>query len=379
MEFNFTDEQMMLKETVRKMVDEKIAPAAIENDKEKRFAAESIRLLADHGLLGLVIPEEYGGSGSDYVTYVMVNEEISRGDISTSTIMFTHTLGLTPILNFGSEEQKQMYLPDLAKGKKIAAFGLTEPSSGSDVSKTRTRALLNGNEFTINGTKHFISNASLADTYSVFVMTDKEAGLKGLSCLIVEKGTPGFSFGRHHDKMGIRGAVAGELIFEDCKVSDKNLLSGLGKGNAILMDGIFSSRPSVAAQAVGLSQCALDSAIAYAKTREQFGRTIIQHQAIQWMIADMHVDINAGRGLMYKAARAIDEKSKTWMMDATVAKLFCTEMSHRVVHKALQIHGGYGYMKEFAIERLYRDQRILELYEGTSELHRWFIAAQLSR
>jgi len=379
MDFNFSDEQNLLRDTVKRMVAEKIAPAAIENDVEGKVAIDSIKLLGDHELLGLVVPEKYGGAGLDYVTYVMVNEEISRGDISTTTILFTHTLGLTPILNFGSEEQKEKYLPPLAKGEKLTAFGLTEPSSGSDVSKTLTTAVLDGNEYVLNGTKHFISNAGVAETYSIFASTDKSAGLKGLSCFIVEKGTPGFSFGSHHNKMGMRGAVAGELIFEDCRIPAENLVAGLGKGNAILMNGIFSSRPSVAAQGVGLAQGALDAALSYAKTREQFGAPIIRHQAIQWKLADMYVDIDAGRGLLYKAARSLDENKKTWMMDATVAKLYCTEMSHRVVHSALQIHGGYGYMKDFPIERLYRDQRILELYEGTSEMHRWFIAAQLSR
>lgn len=379
MEFKLNDEQMLLKNSIKKMVDKEIAPAAVENDAQNKVATENVKLLAENGILGMVVPEEYGGGGTDYVTYVMANEEISRGDISTSTILFTHTLGLTPILNFGNEKQKEQYLPVLAKGEKLAAFALTEPSSGSDISKTLTTAVLDGDEYILKGTKHFISNAGVADIYTVFASTDKSAGLKGLSCFIVEKDTPGFTFGSHHNKMGLRGAAAGELVFDNCRIPKENLINDIGMGNRILMDGIFSSRPSVAAQGVGLAQGAMEQAIAYAKTREQFGSPIIQHQAIQWMVTDMYVDINAGRWLMYKAAKSIDEKEKTWMMDATTAKLFCSEMSHRVVHKALQIHGGYGYMKDFPIERLYRDQRILELYEGTSEVHRWFIAAQLSR
>jgi len=379
MDFNFTEEQLMLKNIVKKMVDEKIAPASLENDASGTVAKESVELLAKQGLMGITIPQTYGGQGLDYVTYNMVIEEVSKGDVSTSTIMFTHTLGLAGILKFGNEEQRRKHLPALAKGEKLAAFGLTEPESGSDIAQTRSTAVQDGDGFVINGNKHFISNAGAAEVYTVYVSTDKAAGLKGLSCFIVEKGTPGFDFGRHENKMGIRGAIAGELIFDKCRVPKENLVGKLGDGYTVMINAMFSSRPSVGAQGVGLAQSALEKAIEHAKVRIQYGSPIIRHQLIQGMVADMYTEINAARLLVFDASKAIDEGKKDWMLRATMAKLFATEMSHRVVHKALQIHGGYGYMKDYSIERYYRDQRILELYEGTNELHRLFISGQLSR
>lgn len=379
MDFKFTEEQLMLKDMVKRMVDEKIAPAAIENDKNGAMAKESIDLLAKQGLMGMKIPSKYGGQGVDYVTYNMVIEEISKGDVSTTTIMFTHNAGLYGILKYGNENQREKYLPDLATGRKIAAFALTEPESGSDTVKTKTTAITDADGFVLNGLKHFISNAEAADIYTVYAMTDKSAGLKGLSCFALEKGTEGFTFGKHEEKMGLRGSIAGELIFDNCRIPKDNLVGNFGDGYKIAIEAIFASRPSVGAQAVGLGQSSLDKAIGYAKVRIQYGSPIIQHQLIRCMMADMHTEISAARLLVFDASSAIDEGKKDWMMKAAVAKLFATEMSHRVVHKALQIHGGYGYMKDYEIERYYRDQRVLEIYEGTNEIHRLFIAGQLSR
>lgn len=379
MDFNFTEEQLMLKNTVKKMVDDKIAPAAVDNDVNGTMAKESIDLLAKQGLMGITIPTKYGGQGLDYVTYNMLIEEISKGDVSTSTIMFTHTLGLFGILKYGTEEQKNKYLPALAKGERIAAFGLTEPQSGSDIAQTKSNGVLEGDHFVLNGLKHFISNAETAEVYTIYAVTDKSSGLKGLSCFILEKGTAGFTFGRHENKMGIRGALAGELIFDNCRIPKGNLVGNPGDGYTIMLNAMFSSRPSVGAQGVGLAQSALDTAIAYAKVRVQYGSPIIRHQLIQGMMADMYTEISAARLLVFDASKAIDEAKKDWMLKATVAKLFATEVCHKAVHKSLQIHGGYGYMKDYPIERYYRDQRILELYEGTNELHRLFIVGQLSR
>jgi len=379
MDFSFTEEQLLLRETVHKMVVDKIAPAAVENDKNNTFAKESADLLAKQGLLGITIPEKYGGQGLDYLTLSIVAEEISKGDAATAAIMGASNLGFSGILRYGNEEQKRTYLPGLAKGEKLAAFGLTEPSSGSDIAQTLSTGVIDGDHVILNGTKHFITNGEVAQIYTVYVYTNKEAFLRGLSCFIVEKGTPGFSFGKHEDKMGMRGAQVAELVFEDCKVPMKNLVGNMGDGYEIMLDAMFSCRAVIGSQAVGLAQGALDLAIAYGKQRIQYGKPIVKHQAIQFMLADMYAEINAGRYLAYNAARSIDEKKKDWRMKATAAKLFCSEMSHRVVHKALQIHGGYGYMKEFPIERIYRDQRLIEIYEGTSELNRFFLGAQLGR
>lgn len=379
MEFNLTEEQVLLKKTVRKLVLDKIAPAAAKNDRNNTFAKESADLLAKQGLMGIVIPEEYGGQGSDYLTLAIVSEEISKGDVSTATIMGGSGLGYSAILRYGSEEQKKTYLPALAKGEKLAAFALTEPSSGSDIAQTLSTGVLQGESIILNGTKHFITNGEVAEIYTVFVYTNKEALLRGLSCFVVEKGTPGFTFGKHEDKMGMRGAQVAELIFGDCKIPKTNLVGNLGDGYQIMIDAMFIGRAIVASNAVGLAQGALDLAIAYGKQRIQYGKPIVKHQAIQFMLADMYTELNAGRYLTYNAARSVDEKNNDWKMKTTAAKLFCSEMAHRVVHKALQIHGGYGYIKELPIERFYRDQRILEIFEGTNELNRFFLGAQLGK
>jgi butyryl-CoA dehydrogenase len=379
MDFNFSEEQLMLKETLRKIVVEKISPAAMENDLNNVFAKESVDLIGRQGLLGVIIPVEYGGQGLDYLTLSIVVEEISRGDASLGAIIGAHTLGVTGILYFGNEKQKKSYLAGLASGEKLAAFGLTEPSSGSDVAEAKSTGVVKGEDVILNGTKHFITNGGVADIYLVYVYTSKKDRLRGLSCFIVEKGTAGFSFGKHENKMGMRGAQVSEIIFEDCKIPKSNLVGELGNGYTIMLRSVFAGRIVIASQAVGLGQGALDMAISYGKQRIQFGKPVIKHQAIQFMFADMYTELNAARFLTYNAARSLDENKKDWMMKTTAAKLFASEMAHKVVHKALQIHGGYGYMKEFPIERLYRDQRLIEIYEGTSELHRYYLGAQLGK
>ena len=379
MDFSLTEEQLMLKETVRKMVVDKIAQFAVENDRNNTFAKESVDLLAKQGLMGIVIPEEYGGPGLDYFTLCLVVEELSKGDAAAAAIMAANNLGFSGILRHGNEEQKKTYLPQIAEGEKLAAFALTEHSSGSDISQTLSTGVVDGDHVILNGTKHFITNGEVAEVYTVYVYTDKDALLRGLSCFIVEKGTPGFSFGKHEDKMGMRGAKVSELIFEDCRVPMKNLVGNLGDGYQVMLDSMFSCRAVIGSQALGLAQGALDLAIAYGKQRIQYGKPVTKHQAIQFMLADMYTEINAGRYLAYNAARSIDKKEKDWRMKTSASKLFCSEMAHRVVHKALQIHGGYGYMKEFPIERIYRDQRLIEIYEGTNELNRLFIGSQLGK
>jgi len=379
MDFNLSDEQKMLQESIRKMVDDKIRPAAVVNDEENRFALESAELMAEQGLMGILIPEKYGGQGLDYVTMLVAVEEVARGDVSAATILGASTLGFSPILEFGNEEQKKKFLPDLASGKKLAACAYTESESGSDISQTLSTGNIDGEYVVLNGTKHFITNGERAEIYTVYVYTNKKDGIKGLSCFIVEKGSEGFFFGKHENKMGMRGAQVAELIFEDCRIPKRNLVGNLGDGYRIIFDSMLRCRIEIGGLAVGLAQEAMDLAIDYAKRRVQFGKPIIKHQAIQFMLADMYTEINAARCLAYNAAASIDENKQDWMMKATAVKLFASEMAHRVVSKALQIHGGYGYMKEYPIERLYRDQRLLEIYEGTSEMHRLFLGTQLGK
>jgi short-chain 2-methylacyl-CoA dehydrogenase len=373
--FDLTEEQELVRRTVRDFAEQKVAPVAEELDREHRFPYELVAELAELGLMGMTIPEEYGGGGSDTVSYAIAIEELTRIDSSVAITVAAHTsLGTMPIFLFGNEEQKREWLPNLASGKKLAAFGLTEPGAGSDASASRTRAELRDGEWVVNGSKIFITNAGT--DISACVTITALTGEGEISNLIVPNGTPGYEISAPMEKLGWRASDTRELSFKDTRVPEGNLLGERGQGFRQFLEILDGGRISVAAMGVGLAQGAYDLAFRYAQEREQFGKAIASFQAIQFQLADMAVEIEAGRNLVYKAAWLKDE-GRPFAKEAAMAKLYTGELSHRVVNQALQIHGGYGYMDESAISRLYRDQKILEIGEGTNEVQRMVIARHL--
>ena len=375
MNFDLTEEQELVRRTVRDFAEQKVAPVAEELDREHRFPYELVAELAELGLMGMTIPEEYGGGGSDTVSYAIAIEELTRIDSSVAITVAAHTsLGTMPIFLFGNEEQKREWLPNLASGKKLAAFGLTEPGAGSDASASRTRAELRDGEWVVNGSKIFITNAGT--DISACVTITALTGEGEISNLIVPNGTPGYEISAPMEKLGWRASDTRELSFKDTRVPEGNLLGPRGEGFRQFLEILDGGRISVAAMGVGLAQGAYDLAFRYAQEREQFGKPIASFQAIQFQLADMAVEIEAGRNLVYKAAWLKDER-RLFAKEAAMAKLYTGELSHRVVNQALQIHGGYGYMQESAISRLYRDQKILEIGEGTNEVQRMVIARHL--
>ena len=375
MNFDLTEEQQLVRDTVRTFARERVAPVAAELDRSQRFPYELVAELAELGLMGMTIPEEYGGAGADIVSYAIVVEELTRIDSSVAiTLAAHHSLGTLPIYYFGSEEQKQRWLPDLASGKRLAAFGLTEPGAGSDAGATRTTAELRDGEWTINGSKIFITNAG-TDITSCVTITAR-TGDDEISNIVVENGTPGYTISAPMHKLGWRASDTRELSFENCRVPEGNLLGPRGQGFRQFLEILDGGRISVAAMGVGLAQGAYDLAYDYAKQREQFGKPIARFQAVQFKLADMATEIEAGRALVQKAAWLKDE-GRDFAREAAMAKLYTGELSHRVASAALQIHGGYGYMEESAIARLYRDQKILEIGEGTNEVQRMVIARHL--
>ena len=379
MQFGLNEEQLAVKRAARRLAQEKFAPLAAEIDETGEFPWENIRLLRESGFIGMAFPEQYGGGGADHLSHIVVKEEISQACLSTCTIMAAQYLGSVPLMLAGSPEQKEEYLPRLASGEILAAFGLTESGAGSDAGKITSTAIPYKNGYKINGTKCFVTNGGEADFYVVFAKTDAHAGVRGISAFIVEKGTPGFKFGKKENKMGIRASATRELIFEDCFIPSVNLLGEQGTGYKLALRTLDLTRPGVGAEAVGVAQAALDASIKYASERVVFGGPLVDKQSIAFMLADMATEIEAARMLVYKVAALIDSGKPRFTLESSQAKLFASEMAHRVVHKAVQIHGGYGYMKEFSVERLYRDQRITELYEGTSEIQRLVIAGNLLR
>jgi short/branched chain acyl-CoA dehydrogenase len=373
--FDLSPEHELVRRTVREFSETKVAPVAEELDREQRFPYELVSELADLGLMGMPIPEEYGGGGADTLSYAIAVEELTRIDSSVAITLAAHTsLGTMPIFLFGSEEQKRQWLPDLASGRKLAAFGLTEPGAGSDAAASRTTAELRDGQWVINGSKIFITNAG-TDITSCVTITAR-TGDEEISNLIVPNGTPGYEISAPMHKLGWRASDTRELSFKDCAVPEENLLGEVGKGFQQFLEILDGGRISVAAMGVGLAQGAYDLAVAYAKEREQFGKPIAQFQAVQFQLADMAVEIEAGRALTYKAAWLKDE-GRQFAKEAAMAKLYTGELSHRVANAALQIHGGYGFMDESAISRLYRDQKILEIGEGTNEVQRMVIARHL--
>ena len=377
MEFGYSKEQVLLREMYKKFAETEIKPLAEELDEEERFPVESIPKLARYGFMGIPFPKEYGGAGGNYLTYAMAVEELGKVCATTAVIVSAHTsLCAGPIYYFGTEEQKQKYLVPLAKGEKIGAFGLTEPSAGTDSSMQQTTAVLDGDEYVLNGTKVFITNAGYADIYVVIAMTDKSKGNKGISAFIVEKGTPGFSVGKKERKMGIRGSATCDLIFENCRIPKENLLGKEGQGFKIAMQTLDGGRIGIASQALGLGEGAVNEAVKYTQERVQFGRRLSQFQNTQFQLADMHTRMQAAQYLVYAAAMK-KQLHEDYSMDASMAKLFAAEAASDVTRRAVQLFGGYGYTREYPVERMMRDAKITEIYEGTSEVQRMVISSHL--
>jgi len=377
MDFQLTEEQEMIRKMARDFAEKEIAPIAKETDERGEFPWEVIRKMAALGFLGLPFPEEYGGAGADSVSFAIVMEEIARACGSTAITLDAHiSLACEAIYQFGSEEQKRKYLVPLARGEKLGAFALTEPEAGSDAAAIKTRAVLSGDEWVLNGQKTFITNGSIADVVVVAAVTDPAKGHRGISNFIVEKGTLGFRPGRDEEKMGLRGSVTSQLFFEDCRLSKGNLLSEEGEGFKQFLTVLDAGRIAIGAMAVGLAQAAFEAAVSYAKERVQFGQPIAQFQAIQWMLADMATEIEAARLLVYQAAY-LKDRGVRFTKEAAMAKLFASEVAERACHTAIQIHGGYGYTKDYPVERFYRDARLCEIGEGTSEIQRLVIARQV--
>ena len=379
MDFELTDEQQLIRDAVREFAEAEVVPIAAELDRDHRFPYELLPKLAEMNLMGMPYPEKAGGAGADYVSYVIAIEEISRACASTGIIMSAHTsLATWPIFKFGTETQKDQYLPDMASGRRLGAFALTEPGAGTDAGAGTATATLRADGYALNGSKMFITNAPFADVYVVFAKTDPERGTRGMSAFIVEKDTPGFSVGEAEHKLGIRGSSTPPIYFADCRIGKDALLGGEGDGFKIAMQTLDGGRIGVSAQALGIAQAALDASIAYAKERVQFGKPIANLQAIQWMIADMAMEIDAARLLVYRAASCVDN-GRPYSTEGAMAKLFASETATRVAGKAIQIHGGYGYTESYTVERNYRDAKITELYEGTSEVQRMVIARSALR
>ncbi len=375
MNFDLSHEQELVRQTVRDFAVERIAPVAEELDREHRFPYELVAELAGLGLMGIPVPEAYGGAGGDTVSYAVAVEELTRIDSSVAITVAAHTsLGTMPILLFGTEEQKQQWLPDLASGRKLAAFGLTEPGAGSDAGATQTRAELRDGTWVVSGSKIFITNAGT--DISACVTITALTGNGEISNIVIPNGTPGYVISQPMEKLGWRASDTRELSFQDCAVPEANLLGGRGRGFQQFLEILDGGRISVAAMGVGLAQGAYDLAFAYAGERRQFGRPISSFQAIQFKLADMATEIEAGRQLVYKAAWLKDE-GRPFALEAAMAKLYTGELSQRAVNHALQIHGGYGFMDEYAISRLYRDQKVLEIGEGTNEVQRMVISKHL--
>ena len=379
MEFNVPKTHELFRQMIREFVENEVKPIAAEVDEEERFPIETVEKMAKIGIMGIPIPKEYGGAGGDNLMYAMAVEELSKACATTGVIVSAHTsLGTWPILKFGNEKQKQKYLPKLASGEWIGAFGLTEPNAGTDAAGQQTMAVQDPEtgEWILNGAKIFITNAGYAHVYVVFAMTDKSKGLKGISAFIVEANTPGFSIGKKEMKLGIRGSSTCELIFENCRIPKENLLGDKGKGFKIAMMTLDGGRIGIASQALGIAAGALDEAINYAKERKQFGRSLAQFQNTQFQIANLDVKVEAARLLVYKAAWR-ESNNLPYSLDAARAKLFAAETAMEVTTKAVQIFGGYGYTREYPVERMMRDAKITEIYEGTSEVQRMVIAANV--
>jgi len=377
MEYALSKEQTMIQTVIRDFAKREVEPIAAELDVEERFPRETFEKMREAEMLGLPFPKEYGGAGGDSISYAICIEELSRHCATTGVMYSAHiSLGSNPIYMFGTEAQKQKYLVPMARGEKMGAFGLTEPNAGTDSAAQQTTAEKRENTYILNGAKVFITNGGEADVYIVFAMTDKSKGNRGISAFIVEKDFPGFSIGKKEEKLGIRGSATTELIFEDCVVPVENLLGGENQGFKVAMKTLDGGRIGIAAQALGIAQGALDQSLSYMKERIQFGKPIAQFQGLQWMVAEMGTEVEAARLLVYKAAWNKDN-GLPYAKEAAMAKLFASETAMRVTTKAVQLHGGYGYTRDYPVERMMRDAKITEIYEGTSEVQKMVISAAL--
>lgn len=381
MNFELTEEQNLIREMVRGFAEAEVAPSATQRDEDEHFDRDLMfARLADLGLTGIVFPEEYGGAGADYLSYAIAVEELSRVCASTGVTLSAHlSLGSNPIYLFGTEQQKKQFLTPLAQGEAMGAFGLTEPSAGSDAGGTRTFAVREGNDWIVNGSKIFITNAGEAEIYVIFARTDKAAEKHhGISAFVVEKGTPGFTFGKKEKKMGIRSSPTMELVFENCRIPHENMLGEEGKGFKVAMKTLDGGRIGIASQALGIAQGALDATTTYVKERQQFNKPLNAFQGVQFQLADMATQVEAARLLVYNAAYRASA-GLSYSQESAMAKLFASETAMRVTTQAVQLHGGYGYTREFPVERMMRDAKITEIYEGTSEIQRIVIGAALTR
>lgn len=377
MNFNLTPTDELFLQMIREFAEKEVKPLAAEIDETERFPEETVKKMAKLGLMGIPVPVEYGGAGGNNILYTMAVEELSRVCATTGVVLSAHTsLCIAPIMENGTQAQKEKYLPRLASGEWLGAFGLTEPNAGTDASAQQTTAVLEGDHYVLNGSKIFITNAGYADVYIIMAMTDKSKGTKGISAFIVEKDFPGFSVGKKEKKMGIRGSSTCELIMENCIVPAENLLGQEGKGFAIAMKTLDGGRIGIASQALGIAQGAMDETVKYLKERKQFGKALAKFQNMQFQLADLETRIAASRLLVRKAAFRKDCKVP-YSADAAMAKLFAAETAMEMTTKAVQYHGGYGYTREYSVERMMRDAKITEIYEGTSEVQRMVIAANL--
>lgn len=379
MHFEIPNTHKLFRQMIREFVENEVKPLATEIDEEERFPVETVAKMSEIGIMGIPVPKIYGGAGGDNLMYAMAVEELSKACGTTGVVVSAHTsLGVAPILEFGTEDQKKKYLPKMATGEWIGAFGLTEPNAGTDAAGQQTTAYLDEetNEWVVNGSKIFITNAGYAHVYIIFAMTDKSKGLKGITAFIIEADTPGFSIGKKEKKLGIRGSATCELIFEECRIPKENILGSIGKGFKIAMMTLDGGRIGIASQALGLAQGAIDETIHYVKERKQFGRAIAKFQNTQFELADMHTKTEAARLLVYSAAWKKTNKIP-YSQDAAMAKLYAAEAAMEVTTKAVQLHGGYGYTREYPVERMMRDAKITEIYEGTSEVQKMVIAAGL--
>lgn len=379
MDYLLNEQQIMIRDLARQVAREKIAPVAAEYDEKEEFPWPIVKLLADSDLFGVYIEEKYGGTGGGALELAICVEELSKACGGISLCLAATALGTYPIILFGTEEQKQKYLPDIAKGKKLAAFAITEPEAGSDAGSIKTTAKKEGDHYILNGTKQWITNGGEAEVYTVVAMTDKSKGARGASTFILDKGMKGFTFGKKEKKLGIRASATRELIFTDCKVPKTNLLGKEGMGFIVAMKTFDKSRPGVAAQAVGIAQGALDLAVDYARTRRQFDQPISSFQGIQFMLADMATQVEAARALVYSTCRMVDSGAKDIAKVSAMAKLFASDVAMKVTTDAIQVFGGYGYMRDYPVEKFMRDAKITQIYEGTNQIQRGVIAQALVR
>ena len=377
MDFNLTEQQKLMQKLFREVAQNEVKENAADVDENERFPKENVEVMRQAKMLGIPYSREYGGAGADYLCYIMAVEELSKTCATTGVVLSAHTsLGTWPIAQFGTEEQKKRFLPDLCTGKRLAAFGLTEPNAGTDAAGQQTTAVLDGDHYVLNGTKIFITNAGEADVYIIFAMTDKTKGTHGISAFIVEKGMPGFTVGQHEKKLGIRGSATSELIFNNVRLTKDHLLGQEGKGFKIAMMTLDGGRIGIAAQALGIAQGAIDEVVPYVKSRKQFGRSIAKFQNTQFQLADMQTKVDAARWLVYDAAMK-KEKGLPYSVEAAKAKLFASEVAMEVTTKAIQLMGGYGYTRDYPVERMFRDAKITEIYEGTSEVQRMVISGAM--